>query len=232
MSQITFVRIVIGDAIKKTPGDQYSNSRKAEVELHSTVEEGDNADAVLDNVRLAAQIKVEEILSGASSPRKTAGDTPSSPPPSSSSASEKSPAEITEETPKKAATKSRKGRPPGAKNKKTVAKAKAKAADAAAIVDVPAEFVGGKPELPEVDDGQDMGLDDILGIEVPVAEISDADLGAETMKKNESLDDPKRIRELIGTFVDYDDRVPKVRDIPQAKRQAFLDALAELKPAE
>ncbi len=55
------------------------------------------------------------------------------------------------------------------------------------------------------------------------------DLTDAATRKAGELKDPPRVRKVASEYVDYDDRVAKVRDIPQAKRQAYLDVLAALK---
>ena len=198
MSQISFVRVVVGDAKKYIPGDQYSTSRKGEVELHSTIDADEDPQKILDHVRLTAQSEVNKILLGVS-PAKSATDvklvgSPSPPVAGAASVAASEPQAR------------KRGRKPGSKNKNKAP------TSAASVTEEPASS---EPEVaPETE---------------ATPEITDKDLTDAATRKAGELKDPPRVRKVASEYVDYDDRVAKVRDIPQAKRQAYLDVLAALK---
>lgn len=190
MSQIVSIRVLVGDAVKHTPGDQYSLSRKAEVELTSSVESGQEAESVLNWVISLAEKKVVEILSG---PRHATDATAFSDAKVAPALAPSTPAPPVAGSAGAAKAGKKRGRPPG--------KAK-KAAEPATDPDTAPE---------------------------PPTEITDQDLTDACQALNLRIKDGARIRKITASYVSYDDRPATCRDIPNEKRQAFLDELTAIK---
>ena len=116
-----------------------------------------------------------------------------------------------------------------AEKPKTAAKIPATVAktDDAASVEEPGEktpaFLGKKDEA--IEDS----IDDLLGIDVAAKDITDKELTDATQKCQSQHKNPTAIRKIL---TDLGIKMPpgRVIDLPQAKRQEYLDKLLEVKP--
>lgn len=80
--------------------------------------------------------------------------------------------------------------------------------------------------------GNSLGKSDPAALdewESPPAEVTDADLNSAVQKKNAVLNDPPKIRALIGSYNPDQTKVFQLREIPQAQRAGFLEKLEGLK---
>ena len=215
MTQITEIRVLIGDGIKKN--EDYTPPRKAEVELKAAIAEGADAEKALDYLRKLADNKVNEILGRApkksepavgqaqgGSPPLPAQTPPTAEPASDTAAKEayavkaNGPAEPIVEKPKR-------GRPP-----------KVQAA--------------AEPEKPAADpifgDAETAPVEEVKA----VPEITDVTLNqkcqAKAKAKAGTTEHAAAISAVHKLIAKYAGPPPaNLRMIPKEKRQAFLDEL-------
>lgn len=222
ISQVTGGVVAVEDGNPAT--DQYDPKRKARVELTFAVAENatfEEAQLVLDRVTGMADGQLQDILGRK---RKDALGT-------------LGPVVEAEVAPK--ATRTR----------KAASAATPPPAGPAAMVDpdaseTPAETTPQAGEGPATDPA---AVADVIALpdqsdatnpaamedwEAPAeAVITDEDLNAATMKKNQEIGDPVRVRTLIQSFFDDATKVFQLRQIPAERRQEYLDKLGALKKA-
>lgn len=194
------------------------NSKKADVTLAFTLNEGDNLDGILSEVSQLCVFKAHEILN-----RLSAGAaTRSTPQVSEGAPDTAAPAEGTAP----AATTARKGRPPRAN--------KGPQADPTAVVDaeVVSDPTHGEGDVIPNDDDQPEPeqLDDASVVEdedwsAAAPEVTDKDLVEAISKHNQVVKNAPAIRALIGEFVEAPGQA---KDIPQEHRASFLEKLKKV----
>lgn len=211
MNTITHGHISVEDGTKAK--EEYAPARKVRVELHFAVPEGTDATAYIDGVAAQADAKVKELLGQKISPKAAVQGQPPAQP----------------ETPKPIAkTKEDLAREAGVSEtqvkatgpKRPTKPAEAPKPDPAAIVDDTSatEAVEEDFSIPGTEDAKP---------------ISDDEVNAYVGKVNKLLNDPPKIREIIGSFKPEGwTNQFTLRDIPQESRQAFKDKLKALLPAE
>lgn len=208
------------DAVKKDPGDQYSNSRKVRVELNFAVPEdpGIDPDAVLAEVMEKAIALTNEKL-GLTKPTRAAASTVVVP-------AVKTKADLEVAAVAKAGGEPTK--PVGAKRgpKPKVAAEPAKAAEDWDTGNANAATAEATSTTNTA--GESVAQNDEWAAD-PVAEITDKSLNDAVSAKNGVLKDPPKIRALIGSFNPNPKKQFNLRDIPQEQRQTFLDKLEALK---
>ena len=209
-NSITSGTVVIEDGVKAK--EDFAPARKAKVELAFAVPEGQDGTKFLDGVAHVAEAKLAELL-GRAAPAAAAAP--------------------------KAATVVRKGKEaPAPEPEKAPEKTKADLAQEAGLprdgsidpAKVRVDHVVPAP-APDPDD-----LSDILGEAAAPKVISDKELGEAASRQNARLKardgekhDPAKIRKLVAEFAGKDIKdVPKLIDVPAAKREAFIAALEAL----
>lgn len=200
--------VSIEDGLKAA--EDWTPARKVRVELHFDTNEAD-PQAILDAVCLIAENKVRTLLG-----RPTLGQLGDS---------TAIPATATTEKPKATRTKKAEPAPAPATNISD--------ADELDLGSVSEESTSTSDDL-GLEDVDDVNLDDLLGVETapPAKVISDAELGSAAMARNEATKNAVAIRKLVAAFTEGNAPTNRnARDIPQEKRQAFLDALKEIKAA-
>lgn len=211
--------IAYEDGIKTVPGDQFSPTRKVRVELNFSLDEGDDSDACVGAVLDKAQAFANSKL-GLTAPTAAATTTVK-----------------TVEGEKPAAGGRRRG--PGAKAKDGDGKTKDDLAEAAGVPASANQEVSKAADPDELDGGASEPANDELSDPLAeleqeeVAEISDAELNSQVTKHLEKIGakpgDPRyaTVRKVMAEHIEGEG--PKVlRAIPQAKRVAFLAALAKI----
>lgn len=190
--------VSIEDGIKKN--EEYAPPRKVRVELRFDIPEGEDAQSILDATAVLAQKKVSELLGKSAAPTRgaTAAEAAAKPVVDTAARDEAKRAF--------AAGELAPAKPPAAKKK----------------VPAPAEAVElpGEPAAKSADD-----LSDILGDDAKP--ITDADLTSAVTKKQATLKNGPKIRDLIQTFAP-DDKKIQLSQIAAARRQEFLTKLDRL----
>lgn len=182
----------------KKADTEYTPARKVRVELHFDIPEGQDADTAIAQVSALADAHVKRLLSGQAANPTTGTAAPLT---TTSSASTSTP--VTEKTTRQAGA--RKPKPV-----EVVLKPEP-AADPAAVTDEPADDFSAPAAVAEV------------------RPITDADLHSAAQKKNGEIKNPLAIRTLVSTFRPAGSNVAfQLAEIPQARRQEFLDKLAKL----
>lgn len=209
---ITSGTVTVEDAAKK-PGEgdpQYWLSKNVRVELSFEVFQEEDGAKVLDVVSRVAQLKVAEMLGMTTVV-------------AASSATEDKPA----------ATRTRRTKEQIAADKAAEDAKASPPADVGAVE--PGDEWGDDSGEAKADKPADEPTEDWASDDAPAAEITDADLNSATQKRNTELgDNGVSIRKLIQSFkADPNDATMfQLRQIPQEKRQGYLDKLAALtKPA-
>jgi len=211
-SQITGGEVGFGRTVKT--GD-FENKR-VDVKLSFTVGDGEDYSTILALAAQQAHAKCHEMLGLREKPLPAPANQPA--PGANGKVAPTTTGPIVETAgPAEAANKARAKRPP-----------KIEQPDPAAV-DVAAEQPPAKtPEPPKAAEPDPAAVveEEWAGA---ASEITDADLMGAITKKNGEIKNPVLIRNLIGKYVP----APKpAREIPQDKRQAFLNELTALKPAQ
>lgn len=201
-ANITGGVVSLEDGIKAK--EEYAPARKAKVELHFDVPEGEDHDAHIQHVADAARAHLHRLLHNTSAPVVVA-------------VAEKPAAPKKEKPPTK--TKADLAKEANVPASDTVHKA---AADEELLEDEPVITAAGKV----VEDD----LNDLLGDNAP-APITDLELANAVQKKNAERKEadpnwaPAKIRDVISTYSGG----KRVNDIPAAKRAEFLKKIEALK---
>lgn len=216
---ITNGSVLIEDGTKTAEkADQYDVSRRVRVELSFAVGEGQSAVAVLDHVAKIADMKVHEMLGRK---RTAASDI-------ALNTAVTSAAGTVEEKPKATRTRVK----PAEETKAPADELDLTAGPKAAVSqadELGLDLNAGSGVSEGGQDDDDMSW---MNEEAPAAkEITDGELGERAQHKHKELQDGKPIRALLDKYNPDKTKVCQLRDIPQAKRQAFLDELAALKKA-
>lgn len=218
MSTITAGTVSIEDAVKKpvpNTDPQYFPSKRVRVDLSFSVAEGEDASASLDNVAALASAKVQELLTG---------EVKAAAPVASAPKATRTKAKAAEKPADPAAIED----PSSLGDVSTVETSPPKASDAGSAQTT--ADVSSVADIGDVSSSGDNAAE--IDFDEPiVTEITDADLTAAVTKKNGEIKDAPRIRELIVKYQPEAGKPAQLRLIPQATRQAFLDALAALKAA-
>jgi hypothetical protein len=218
MSQVTGGLVSIEDGQKKA--EEYAPPRKVRVELGFSVGEGEDFTTVFDIVSQAASTRVAALLNGTSLAVVTnasGANAPAAETPPPKPRVRRTQAQIEADTAAANAAKKAAETPP------------------ADTLEEPGDDAGkGAAEAP----GDELGdLEDDFTVQPAApatpatAEITDADLNSAVQKRNGELKSPDLIRGLIGEYNPDPAKVFQLRQIPQEKRQEFLDKLAALKVA-
>lgn len=208
------------DGVKTTAGDQFSPTRKVRVELNFSLDDGDNADQSISTILDKAHAFVNGKLGLKVSTAAAVAQVTKTP----AVASDKD--KLAEEA----------GLPAGASGDvtpKPAAAPKAPRKPAAAKPAADGELGTEAPPIAAKPAPADDGLGDLLGEEKPAAKVTDAELNDAVQKKNQDINSPEnpggpRIRKVVAAFLDDPTEQPLLREIPEAKRAAFLTELAKL----
>lgn len=221
--------IITGGVVSVEDGrkaaEEYAPPRKVRVELrfdNPPENSGEDADKLIKAVGLLASSNVAALLGQkATAVPYTPGPRQAEPGPSLTGAKAKTPEEIATADALKAAS-AAKVHPDKPPTGKKVAKAP---------VAEPDPVLDGTPAPAAVSDD----ISDLTG--EPAKEITDADLNSATGKKNAALGaaaqkagvqySPAKIRALVEGFGPEGKKIT-LKEIPQGKRQEYLDKLAEL----
>lgn len=203
------------DGVKTTTGDQFSPTRKVSVELNFAVPEdpGIDADSVVQEVLDKAQsfVQIKLGLKVATVAAKTVVVQTTTPTPAVEGPKKRGP------KPKPVVV-----QVPLTEGDKSLLRAAGEDWDtgnSAASVAVPTT-VASDPIASGVEEDWDAAPE--------VVEITDKTLNDKVQVKNGTLKNPLKIRQLIGSFMADSTRAPVLREIPQEKRQEFLDRLEAL----
>lgn len=211
------------DGVKTTAGDQFSPTRTLRVELNFSLDDGDNADQSISTILDKAHAFVNGKLGLKVSTAAAVAQVTKTP----VVASDKD--KLAEEA----------GLPAGASGDvtpKSAAAPKAPRKPAAAAAAKPAadgELGTETPPIAAKLAPADDGLGDLLGEEKPAAKVTDTELNDAVQKKNQDINSPEnpggpRIRKVVAAFLDDPTKQPLLREIPEAKRAAFLAELSKL----
>ena len=185
-------------------------NKRGDVELSFNVAEGQDAGEVLDHVRGVAHRHLHTLL-GLEGTRETvaAPKAPKPPKPAAKAAAE-APKPV--EKPAAATSGAEEVEDPG-----TPAYLKGKMLDPAT----------GKPVVETKPEDEDLG--DLLGGGEPAKEITDKELTDATQKCQAAVKNAPAIRKILA---DLGIKTPpgRIIDLPQEKRQTYLDKLKEVKP--
>lgn len=227
--KITELKIIYGDGVKK---EEYGAVRKAEAHLNAIVDEAEDIGAAIEHVARLAINQVNKMIGKAVGTAEGALSVET--PANGKAAIAAKEAAKTAEQKAEVVDKKKPGKPKGTK-------AADKKADESVVEDTSAESVVDDTSTDATTDDAAAVTDDDAGevsfdlegeVEAPT-EITDGDLNSATQKKNTEIGDPVAIKKLIAQYrINPDPKVPfQLREIPQEKRQDYLDKLAALKKA-
>lgn len=203
MNGFTGGLVSVEDGVKSA--EEYAPARKVRVEISFAEKpDGPTALELLDEAANVANAKVAELL-GRTAPAAVSGEA-SAP---ATTRRRRTRAEI--EADNAAALEAKAASAPEASNGGENGDAETSAADVASVVEQPADPAG---------------MDEWAS---PPAEITDADLNSAVQKRNAVLNDPPKIRVLIGSYNPDPTKQFQLREIPQASRADFLAKLEALK---
>ena len=226
--KITDLKIVYGDGVKK---EEFGAIKKAEAHLSAVLDDVDDAATMIEHVARLAIGQVNKMIGKAVTAAEGKLDivTPSA---------DEKPVNDKAKIAEKEAADAKAEKAEVVDKKKPGKEAKAdKKADAAAVVEEPAtedpaavEDTSTDASAVTDDDAGEVNFD-LPEVTDTSTEITDADLNSHVQKKNAEIANPTAIRELIATYKTDPKKAFQLREIPQEKRQEFLDKLAELKKA-
>lgn len=182
---------------------EYTPARKVRVELHFDVPEGQDADAAIAQVSALADAHVRRLLG------QTANLTTSTADPSTTGSLGSTSTPVSVKLTRQAGPRSKPKPVEVVLPPET--KADPAAVDASTVEDLPADDFGAPAPAAEV------------------RPITDAELHSAAQKKNSDIKNPLAIRALVGSFRPAGSTVAfQLVEIPQDRRQEFLDKLAKL----
>lgn len=184
----------------KKADTEYTPARKVRVELHFDVPEGQDADTAIAQVSALADAHVRRLLGQNPTPAATA---------TVAAGSTQTPTSGRATAPRQAGPR---GKPkPVEVILPPETKTDPAAVDASTVEDIPADDFGAPAPA------------------VEVRQITDAELHSAAQKKNSDIKNPLAIRALVGSFRPAGSTVAfQLAEIPQDRRQEFLDKLAKL----
>ena len=228
MPKITDFKIVYGDGVK---GEEYGPVRKAEAHITAVLTDVEDPTFAIESVARQAISQVNKMLGKAVKAvegelhvveGKSSNDKDKIAVQEATKAKDEKAEVVDKKKPGKEAKP--KGKPkedPAAVEEEPVTE------DAAAVIEDTSTDASAVTD----DDAGEVSFDLPAEVEGPT-EISDADLNSAVQKKNTEISDPAAIKKLIAEYKTDPTKAFQLREIPQDKRQEFLDKLAGLKKAK